>query len=166
MNQLFGKEHAPRLCDRDRRRAEVFFKEPAQLTFSHSDARRKGVNVPVLSIKKALGDQRQCAGDAIRGPAPTCQFGRDLGTAAKACTKAGLLSGSGGREESAILPFGRTRRTNRTAVDSGLGDADEQTSIKARIARLECAVADIRVEVFHTLYYALSGGPISGHFRT
>ena len=42
MNQLFGEEHAPRLRDRDGRGAEVLFKKPAQLTFSHPDASRQG----------------------------------------------------------------------------------------------------------------------------
>ena len=166
MNQLFGEEHAPRLCDRDRRRAEVLFKEPAQLTFSHPDASRKGLDSPVLSIKKAFGDQRQCSGDGIRGAAPTGQFGRDFGTATKACTKAGRLGGSGGRKESAILPLGRACRTNRTAVDPGGGDADEQASIKTRIARLECSVADIWVELFHTRLLCPIRRPSAGHFRT
>jgi hypothetical protein len=143
MNQLFGEEHAPRLCDRHRRRAEVVFKEPAQLTFSHPYASRKGLDSPILSIKKAFGDQPQCSGDGRRSAAPTCQFGRDFWTTTKACTKAGRLSGSGGRKESAILPQGRACRTNRAAVDSGGGDGDEQASIKTRIARLKGAIADI-----------------------
>ena len=164
MNQLFGKKQAPRLSDRYRRCAEVSLKEPAQLTLSHPNARRKSLDRPILSIKKTSGNQRQGSRDSIRGPAPAGQFGRDFGTAAQACTKAGRLGGSGARKESAILPLGRTCRTDRTAVDPGGGDADEQASIKTRIARLECSVADIWVEVFHMLYYALSEGQVLAIF--
>ena len=164
MNQLFGEEQAPRLRDRDRRSAEVLVKEPTQLTCSHPYAGSQGLDSALLSIKKAFGDQRQCAGDGIRGAAPTCQVGRDLGTAAKACTKAALLGGSRARKESAVLPLGRACRTDRTAVDPGGRDADEQAPIKTRIARLECSVADIRVELVHTLYYALSIGQVLAVF--
>src|SRR6185503_12155431 len=71
MNQLFSEEHASCLCDRHRRRAEVLFKEPAQLTFTHPHASGKGLDSPVLSIKKAFGDQRQGSGDGRRSAAPT-----------------------------------------------------------------------------------------------
>jgi len=127
----------------------VLFKKPAQLAFSHADTSPKGLDSSVLSIKKAFGDQRQRSRDGIRGAAPTGQFRRDLGPAAKARTKAGLLRGSGGREESAVLPLGRTRRTDRTAVDPGGRDPDEQATIKTRIARLQRSVTDIRGKLFH-----------------
>ena len=130
MNQLFGEEQAPRLRDRDRRRAQVLFKEPAQLTCSHPEASGQSLERPILSIKKAFGEQRQSPGDGIRSATPASQFGRDLGTAAKACTKAILLGSCRGRKESAVPPVGRTCRTDRTAVDPGGGDGDEQASVK------------------------------------
>ena len=58
MNQLFGEEHAPRLCYRYRRSAEVLYKKPSQLTFSHPHASSKSLDIAVLSIKKAFGDKR------------------------------------------------------------------------------------------------------------
>ena len=58
MNQLLGEEHAPRLRDCDGRGAEVLFKKPAQLAFSHADTSPKGLDSSVLSIKKAFGNER------------------------------------------------------------------------------------------------------------
>jgi len=61
MNQLFGEEHSPRLCYRYGRSAEVLIKEPTQLAFSNPHASSKGLDIPVLSIKKPFGDKPQCS---------------------------------------------------------------------------------------------------------
>jgi hypothetical protein len=80
--ELFREQHAARLRDGDRRRAEVFVEETPQLALADAEAQRDAVDV--AAVERADGDQRECARHAARGRAPAREVGRALGPAAQA----------------------------------------------------------------------------------
>ena len=118
----------------------------ARRSWRSPDAQLAGEVIDTPSIQGAGGDAgggraRQPRHGVHQGPA-----GRQLGTAAKAGAEASLLGGGGGIEETSAIAIGDSRRTNRATVDPGCGDAYEEEAIKPRIAGVERAMADGRIE--------------------
>ena len=120
--------------------------QTADLPRSHPDAGRERLDRVPFVIQKAIGDQCQGTGDSIRSAAPTCEFRRDLGSAAKAGAEPVGLGMGAAEEESAVRPLGCPCRTDGTAIDSSGNHPDEEASIEAGVAGLEGTVAYFRVE--------------------
>ena len=70
VQQQLCKEQTPVLHDRDRRRAEMFGEEAAQVPLADSEPRRKTIEAFV--VQRAAGDQRQGAIDSRRRSVPGC----------------------------------------------------------------------------------------------
>ena len=166
MNQLLGEEHAPRLRDCDGRGAEVSFKKPAQLAFSHRRHESQGPR-----------QFRPLDQESLRRSAPTlarrysrCRANRPVQERSRAGSEGTHESRPPARQRrrrrSAVLPLGRTRRTDRTAVDPGGRDPDEQATIKTRIARLQRSVTDIRGQALSYPRLCPIQRRSSRHFRT
>ena len=85
------------------------------------------------------------------------QARRTLGTAAQTGTETCAFGARGTGEKAHVAALGGTRRTDRTAIDLGGRDGDEEAAVEAAVAGPDRAKAGIGVE-FH--------GTQDSHIRT
>ena len=95
----------------------MLLKKAAELAAAESDALGQRLDAGI--VERAALDQRQRAGDGVRGAVPDREIGRGLGTAAQAGPESGLLRRRGRGKEARILGPGRARRADRSAIDAG-----------------------------------------------
>src|SRR5262245_46895486 len=119
------------LRDCNRRSADVFFEQAAQLTLADTEPPRKRIDV--AAVERAELDQREGARHGVRGAAPDTEIGRGLRPAAQTRAKARLLCCRSRGIEADIGALGRACRTHRPTVDAGRLDADEQASVEAGV---------------------------------
>jgi hypothetical protein len=70
VNELLGKEYAPRLCNRDGRGPQMLQEQPPKLASADTQTIRQRFDVIVVAIEGAIGDERECAGNGVRSSAP------------------------------------------------------------------------------------------------
>ena len=97
-------------------------------------------------VERAFFDEAERARHGRRRSRPGRRSRRCFRPAAQAGSKSRLLGRRRRSDETAMRPFGHTSRTDRTAIDAGRGDADEEAPVEARILRLHGAVALVFVE--------------------
>jgi hypothetical protein len=134
-----------RLGDRDRRRADVPREEPPKVAAADPEPVGERLHVLVL-VPRAVGDEREGAGDGVGGAAPARHAGRQLGPAAQAGAEAGRVRGRSAGEEDAVLGARRAGRANRAAEDPGREDGRVEAPVEARVAGAEGAVAGLAVQ--------------------
>ena len=62
VQQLLGEQHAPRLRDGDRRGAEMLLEQPPQLAAADAQPLGQRLDVGIVAVERAVGDQRQRRG--------------------------------------------------------------------------------------------------------
>ncbi len=135
--QAFREQQALRLRIADRRDTELGLEHAAQMASRHAEAR--GHLREIALFEKAVLDQ---ARGRMRDPPwrIDARIARcKLGTAAQARAKPGMLGCGGTRIERAVLAQRRACRADRTAIDPGRGDRDEELSVEARVSGLQRA---------------------------
>ena len=120
-----------------------------QLPTADAKSPGQGLDVGVLAVECAVGDERQRPAHRVGRAAPEGEVGRDLRPAAQAGPKARLLRSGGRGEEAAVLELGRARGADRPAIDAGRGAAHEDMAVEASVVALESAVVGPVVEQFH-----------------
>src|SRR5262249_23283487 len=113
-----------------------------------AETRSQAVDVCLIAVQSAVGNQGERAGDGARGTAPHGQIGRKLWTTAQARPETGLLRGRSAGEEHDVLQLGRAGRADRPAVDAGRAHAGEESAVEASVARLNGTVTSVAIE-FH-----------------
>ena len=124
----------------------MLIKEAAQLTFAHAEAFGEPLDGGARTVERALCNAGHGAADGACGAAPRGRVRGNLRAAAEAGAKAGLLCGGGGGEKAAVVAQGSAGRADGAAVDARGGDANEEAAIEADIARLQRAIADVRIQ--------------------
>ena len=79
--------------------------QPPKVAFADAEAFCERFDAGVVSVERAIRNERKRARDRIRSSAPGSQIGRRLRTAAQARTKTRFLCCRRGTEESAVLGF-------------------------------------------------------------
>jgi len=161
VQELLCEQHATGLGDGNGRGAEVTLEQSAKLPGADPQAIRQPLDVGLLAIERAFGNQRQGATDRVGAAAPKGEVGRDLRPAAQARPEAGLLGRRRRRVEATILETRHASRAYRPAVYLGRGDADEDAAIEAGIVALEGAVIRFAVEQFHRSSFPCGSGRCS-----
>ena len=132
--QLLRQEQAARQQQLDRRHAELLLDDAANLPRAQlelvGDFFEPGLFIE-SAFFEALDDQLRDALRIVHRRAAR----RQLGPAAQARTKAGLLGLLGGVEEPAVGFLRRLHRADRPAVDASRRHADEEDAVEARVAR-------------------------------
>src|SRR5580692_4149043 len=146
MKELLGEEHAAGLRNCQGRCADVLIEEAAELTPAHTESFCEALDRGPGAVERALGDPRHGTADGGCGATPCRRLRGNLGAAPEAGAKSRLLGGGGSREEAAVPAHRGANGTDGTAIDAGAGDGGEEASIKARIARLQGAIADVWIE--------------------
>jgi hypothetical protein len=98
-------------------------------------------------IQSAFRYQSKRTRNGARGPLPSGQVGRTFRSATQARTIPGLLRGARRPIEGHILALGRSRWTDRPAVNSSGAHRNEDAAVEARIARRDSPVASIVIEI-------------------
>jgi hypothetical protein len=146
MQELFGEEHAAGLRNCQGRCADVLIEEAAELTLANAESFGEPFDGGTGTVECALRDTRHGTADGAGGAAPRGRLRRNLRTAAQAGAKAGLLGSSRGSKEAAVLAKRGASWADGATVDMSGGDGDEEAAVKARIARLQSAIADVWIE--------------------
>src|SRR5882757_7493997 len=120
-----------------------------QLPTTDAKSPGQGLDVGVLAVECAVGDERQCPAHCVGRAAPEGKVGRDFRPTAQAGPKALLLRSSGGCEEAAVLELRCARGADRPAIDAGRGAGHEDVAVEASVVALESAVVGPVVEQFH-----------------
>src|SRR5262249_24459936 len=132
--KLFRQQQAARENQLDRRHAELFLYNAADLARAQREVPRDRFQRAFL-VRRAfldpLDDEVRDALGAVRGRAAR----RQLGAAPQARTKSRLLRLRRGAIKAAIDLFRRLRRANGAAINTGRGDAHEEEAVEAAIAR-------------------------------
>jgi hypothetical protein len=147
--QPLGEQDAAVLRHGDGRGADLIKEQPPQVALADAEAAGKAVDRTV--VERAFVNEAQRPHDNRSGAVRGGQPWGDLGPAAKTGPESRFLRGRRRREERAVAPRRRTRRTDRAAVDACAGDAGEEFAVEPRVARRNRSVADVRVEPCHAL---------------
>src|SRR6185312_13188916 len=132
------------LCILDGRNAELGIEDAPQMAARDADALRQvldaaGVEHAVLDqVDGALREARNCVDARVAWS--------KLGAAAQARAVAFHLGGRGAREEVTVLAARQLDRADGPAVDARRRNADEESSVEARIVRPQGAVAGVGIE--------------------
>ena len=155
MNELLGKKHAPRLRNRDRRGSKMLEKQSPQLAFPQTKSFRQFLYTCSVTIKRSIGDQRECPGDSIRSSAPRGHIRSGLRPASQARTEPRFLRRRRRTKKAAVSKLRRARRANRPAIDACRGDSYKHEAIETRITALQSAITNLPIRQFHNQILSL-----------
>jgi hypothetical protein len=149
VDQFVRRGEALRLCDRNRRRAEVLPEQPPHLPLAKPQPVAEGID-PVLDpkaiVESARVDQRERTADARRAAGPRRAAGGGVGTAPLARAIPRRDRFRRGPHESHVRRQRRPRRTHRAAEDAGGSHAHEELPVGGGIADLHRGVAADGIE--------------------
>src|SRR6185312_1880350 len=136
VNELLGEEDAPRLCDHDRRSAQMLQEQSPQMALANAKTFGKSFDAGVFAVERAIANQTQCARNRVGGAAPGSEVRRGFRAATQARTKTRFLRGRGRSKEPSVFTLGGAGRTDWSAIDSSRCHAHEQQTVETRIAAL------------------------------
>ena len=145
MDQLFGQQDTPGLRDRDGRRAEMLSKQATELSLANAQTVSQAIETILVECTRV--DQGQGPRHRVRRSAPGGELGRRFRPTSQARPEARCLRRHCGRIEAHVLAFRRARWTDRTTVDPGCPDPAEQPPVEAGVARPECPITRVHVEI-------------------
>ena len=124
--------------------------QPAKLALTNFQPSSKRGNI--AAVERSGFDQFQRPRYRRFRAAPGIELGRTFWSAAQARPKTCHLCSGRRRHENTVFQLGRTRRTDRPAIDAGCLHTREKSPIVPGITCLDCAVTNCRVEV-HNMNY-------------
>ncbi len=145
VEELLGEMNAARERDLERRRADVLSEEPAQMAARDPEAVRQPFDS--LAVQSTLADEPQRAGNDPRRSVPGGRSGSGFGPAAQTGAETRGFRGGRRRKIPHVLVLRRARRADRTAVDAGARDGDEESSVEARVPRAAGAIAGQAIQL-------------------
>lgn len=130
---------APRQRDSIGCNAEMTLEQAAQLSLAEADA--TGELTDSGGVEETSLDQAQCASDGGSGAEPGRGAWRALGAATAACAIPCAFGRGRTCEELDVFEAREPHAADRTAVDSGGTDCDEELAVETRIVAGNRAVA-------------------------
>ncbi len=137
--------HPAQLRERPRRRPYVLDEQPTKLPRADPETRREVFGRHL--IQRPALDQPQRPHHRARAAAPGGEVRGHFRPTAKARSKSRFLGQRRRRIETDVALSGRRGRADRTAIDAGRANADENTSVKPPVAGQKYPIAGIVIEI-------------------